>query len=792
MQSSQRRILRDLGEWKECYKEVPTIDAWPLEDNMYEWHANMCAKEGPLKGIKFHLKINFPKDYPFNPPKIELCNYLKHPNVFKSGRYGSTASGKGYWICLDMIKQHTRSDRYGGWTSAYSIFSILLQLQAFLIGKNVEQQGGSVVKLDNYYTEEDIKEIQNDSEKFQCDQGDKCEKARLSIVNEQEDNDNENDNGTENGNDKKENDITEKLVSKVDEAKKDLFMNDNMFIQLYDDIENEIIRYLTIKDCIMFNKVCLHFCKIIRRNKIFELNRFGCWYHRIDLYYCQRTLNKMKQQGKQLQDSKTESHTTTTGDIDSNINNISSSSNDKNSNNNSNNIGCNASSFENASMLENMILGYGFTPQFYKSDRLPQNPYFIDCLKDVKFKYGASSDIKNNLKFYRLFSCDVTSDLLSYDAFLTHSVRNTVWKETNFTHFLPIYINNKHGKKSMKLFEKICLQLFQSASKKNYSSNIPTEYHPMMGIHLILSMMASLTVSVTKKCDDNDRPNLFYSINTIETYMHLYHMLLAIYNKNNTYQNIISEIMNQKCANFVKDPKYRTKEYIPNFGTFKLYFTLYCNQNIQKPIAIGSEKSKNSADNDGEDCKTEKVDVENESDYSLKQLENMLDTIDDMPQQMVWNDIVYPMISEAFIRKVRWIVKEYPSLKTVSISENKKYRIEKTWEASKKRGFLFQYFFLNYCCKINDINMTPMKQFEQFNDNFGCANKQLPLIFQKFVKKIYSLNTIYDFFKIIQIKNADEEFVYNLLKDSCNLSLKHGYHKETTYTHYGRYRRHRW
>eukprot|EP01083_Nonionella_stella_P256723 879549_1 len=104
---STRRILRDLKQWKECSSEVPTINASPLPNDIYEWHANMTAKEGPLKGIKFHLIINFPTNYPYCPPSIELCSYLKHPNVFKTGIHGYTKSNKGYWLCLDMLKEYT-------------------------------------------------------------------------------------------------------------------------------------------------------------------------------------------------------------------------------------------------------------------------------------------------------------------------------------------------------------------------------------------------------------------------------------------------------------------------------------------------------------------------------------------------------------------------------------------------------------------------------------------------------------------------------------------------------------
>ena len=64
--------------------------------------------------------MTFPHEYPHKPPKIEILTKLKHPNVF------------GEFICLSMLRQHTANTPYEGWSSAYSVTSILLQLQSFL------------------------------------------------------------------------------------------------------------------------------------------------------------------------------------------------------------------------------------------------------------------------------------------------------------------------------------------------------------------------------------------------------------------------------------------------------------------------------------------------------------------------------------------------------------------------------------------------------------------------------------------------------------------------------------
>ncbi len=74
--------------------------------------------------------MEFAEDYPASPPRVKLCQTIPHPNVF------------GDYICLDMLKSYTVSQPYAGWSSAYSVQSILLQLQGFLFAENIPQEHG--------------------------------------------------------------------------------------------------------------------------------------------------------------------------------------------------------------------------------------------------------------------------------------------------------------------------------------------------------------------------------------------------------------------------------------------------------------------------------------------------------------------------------------------------------------------------------------------------------------------------------------------------------------------------
>ncbi|KAF0977585.1 hypothetical protein FDP41_003577 [Naegleria fowleri] len=107
------------------------------------WHATLLAHpDSDYAGIILHLVMAFPEDYPQRSCKVQLLNSLHHSHVHGDGH-----------ICLDMLQTHHSHERYFGWSSSYSVMSILLQLQAFLFEEEKDQI---------YYIQEDV----NKSKKF--------------------------------------------------------------------------------------------------------------------------------------------------------------------------------------------------------------------------------------------------------------------------------------------------------------------------------------------------------------------------------------------------------------------------------------------------------------------------------------------------------------------------------------------------------------------------------------------------------------------------------------------------
>lgn len=114
---SLRRIQKELDEIR---RDPPGGCSCGPEDerDLTNWSGILVGpSDSPYAGGIFKLKIFFPPDYPYKPPKVVFETKIYHPNINATGL-----------ICLDILKDQ--------WSPALMISKVLLSIQSLLTDPN--------------------------------------------------------------------------------------------------------------------------------------------------------------------------------------------------------------------------------------------------------------------------------------------------------------------------------------------------------------------------------------------------------------------------------------------------------------------------------------------------------------------------------------------------------------------------------------------------------------------------------------------------------------------------------
>ncbi len=112
-------VRRLQSELSEIINDPPSnCSAGPIGDDIFIWEATIIGPEdSPYAGGLFVLKVHFPADYPFKPPKVKFATPIYHCNVNSSGG-----------ICLDILKDQ--------WSPALTISKVLLSICSLMNDPN--------------------------------------------------------------------------------------------------------------------------------------------------------------------------------------------------------------------------------------------------------------------------------------------------------------------------------------------------------------------------------------------------------------------------------------------------------------------------------------------------------------------------------------------------------------------------------------------------------------------------------------------------------------------------------
>jgi len=114
--SAQKRITKEL---KDIQKYAPAnCSAGLYGEDIFCWTAMILGPvDTQYTGGMFNLKIQFPNDYPFKPPKVQFLTKIYHPNINAQGD-----------ICLDILKDN--------WSPALTVSKLLLSICSLLSDPN--------------------------------------------------------------------------------------------------------------------------------------------------------------------------------------------------------------------------------------------------------------------------------------------------------------------------------------------------------------------------------------------------------------------------------------------------------------------------------------------------------------------------------------------------------------------------------------------------------------------------------------------------------------------------------
>ena len=726
MNIASKRLMRDYLEIKKS-NDIK-IFASPLENNLFEWHANICPTEGIYTGIILHFILKFTNDYPKEPPKIKLMTGIPHSNIIKH-------QNNDYYLCMDLINNCFWMDNgggnepYRGWSSSYTVKTILMQLQTFLFEEFIENYDGRIKHTlyelspeegggyrDKSEIKEKIDKAFKDSYNFKCNVCGHCfsnPKPEICIT------------------------IPDR---KEFILRRDLIVDNNVIPELI-----TVFNKIGYKD-FLENLIKQEFSYSV---SIDNCNCMGC----VFLREKHTILNSVKDKDiseffkkiiplkifKNL-DIKIWKYLKLKG-YDDNLNYKYSNNNYKNyiqTNNKTKSINLDHLNLNILRMIFNnlnsdtlIILGQKL-PEIKKYTSLPEftikrelNCFFTkESFMNEILGYGIN--IKYFKKSDQIQSINIVLDLVSKEAY-DNNCNYSVWNE-EFRFWFPLKINNNHVERARKIIEQTVANIYFSKREGgNINDRWPTPsgyydlteetfsngefkinyFKPKYMVDIMCKILSSMIVDMMKD-------NLHASIKALNGFCEFHYLLIQFIE----WYPEIKTIADEKIDFFINNFRYVNKLKYNSLGEFII-------------LLLITKKYK-------------------------------------------WDDIKYNFMKESECRNIRWILKEYPDFEDIYNHRNKSECnnefVDSIFDIVKvgKKLNLFTIYF------INEIALENQKNYKEY---YGRPTPEIEIKFQIKVKQIKSIEAWEQYYKELNLYMPPRRKILSDYINSINISKMKKYHK---------------
>jgi ubiquitin-protein ligase len=162
-----------------------------------------------------------------------------------------------------------------------------------------------------------------------------------------------------------------------------------------------------------------------------------------------------------------------------------------------------------------------------------------------------------------------------------------------------------------------------------------------------------------------------------------------------------------------------------------------------------------------------------------------------------WNQVVIPIIKEAFIRNARWAIKECPALADISslssdhmnlvmmkggggsmISDQDRYRLSNTLKANKVSLRLIAFHCVAADLVVEDVGSCFI---DQINNLESCLGKPSSIAIQNLqlrTRNLKSLSSWESFWNGVKLQPPSDSYLVSWLKKSIELSSNKRYHNQ--------------